>query len=229
MDFILWDLFLPGWFWVHGGAPGMGGEKQRNYTGFAGHRLIASGELTEVALKAKRWLDRGDSTSILIFEDETGNLVDLDFRGTLYEFLDKLEKKRARRAEAEPAVEEPKRSGPGRPKLGVVSREVSLLPRHWDWLNSQPGGASVTLRKLVEEAKRNSAGTDRARRSQEAAYKFMSAMAGDFPGFEEASRAFFAQEPERFDQLIQPWPEDVREHVRRLVAIAFRDQQDAAS
>jgi hypothetical protein len=203
----------------------MGEEKQRNYTGFAGHRLIASGDLTEVALKAKKWLDRGDSTSILIFEDETGNLVDLDFRGTLYEFLDKLEKKRARRAEAEPATEEPRRAGPGRPKLGVVSREVSLLPRHWDWLNSQPGGASVTLRKLVEEAKRTSAGADRARRSQEAAYKFMSAMAGDFPGFEEASRAFFAQEPERFEQLIQPWPEDVREHVRRLAAIAFRDQE----
>jgi uncharacterized protein len=227
MDFILWDLFLPGWFWVHGEEPGMGEEKQRNYTGFAGHRLIASGELTEVALKAKEWLDRGDSASILIFEDETGNLVDLDFRGTLYEFLDKLEKKRARRAEAEQAPEETKRSGPGRPKLGVVSREVSLLPRHWDWLNSQPGGASVTLRKLVEEARRNSVGADRARRSQEAAYKFMAAMAGDFPGFEEASRAFFAHDSERFHQLIQPWPEDVREHVRKLVAIAIRDQAAA--
>ena len=207
--------------------PGMGEEKQSHYTGFAGHRLIASGELTEVALKAKKWLDQGDSAPLLIFEDETGTPVDLDFRGTLYEFLDKLEKKRARRAEAAPAVEETKRSGPGRPKLGVVSREVSLLPRHWDWLNSQPGGASVTLRKLVEEAKRNSEGADRARRAQEAVYKFMSIMAGDFPGFEEASRAFFANDSERFDQLIQPWPEDVREHARRLVAIARRDQEDA--
>lgn len=225
MDFILWDLFLPGWFWVQGKEPGMGEENQRNYTGFAGYRLIASGALTEVALKAKEWLDRGDSAPLLIFEDETGNPVDLDFRGTLYEFLDKLEKKRARRAEAEQATEEPKRSGPGRPKLGVVSREVSLLPRHWDWLNSQPGGASVTLRKLVEEARRNSAGADRARRAQEAAYKFMAAMAGDFPGFEEASRAFFANNPERFHQLIQPWPEDVREHARKLVAAAFRAQE----
>ncbi|HYO67737.1 MAG TPA: DUF2239 family protein [Archangium sp.] len=206
----------------------MGEENHRNYTGFAGHRLIASGELTEVALKAKEWLDRGERAPILIFEDETGTPVDLDFRGTLYEFLDKLAKKRARRAEAEEATEETKRSGPGRPKLGVVSREVSLLPRHWEWLNSRPGGASVTLRKLVEEAKRNSAGADRARRSQEAAYKFMTTMVGDFPGFEEASRAFFANDPERFEQFIQPWPEDVRAHVRRLVAIARRDLENAA-
>ncbi|HYO54184.1 DUF2239 family protein, partial [Archangium sp.] len=203
----------------------MGEEKQRNYTGFAGHRLIASGELTEVALKAKEWLDREENTPIRIFEDETGNPIDLDFRGTLYEFLDKLAKKRARKAETEQA-EETRRAGPGRPKLGVISREVSLLPRHWEWLNSQPGGASVTLRKLVEEARRNSAGRDRARRSQEAAYKFMSAMAGDFPGFEEASRAFFAKNHERFDQLIQAWPEDVREHLGKLVAIAIRDDAE---
>jgi hypothetical protein len=202
----------------------MGEEKQRNYTGFAGHRLIASGELTEVALKAKEWLDRDESTRILIFEDETGNPVDLDFRGTLYEFLDKLARKRARRAETE-QTEEPRRSGPGRPKLGVISREVSLLPRHWEWLNSQPGGASVTLRKLVEQARRDGAGTDQARRSQEAAYKFMSAMAGDFPGFEEASRAFFAKNHERFAQLIQAWPEDVRAHLEKLVAIARRDEE----
>src|SRR5690242_5282244 len=169
------------------------GEEQsrnsRNYTGFAGYRLIASGELTEVALKAKEWLDRGEGAPIALFEDETGNPVDLDFRGTLYEFLDKLAKKRARRAASEEAEETTRRSGPGRPKLGVISREVSLLPRHWEWLGSQPGGASVTLRRLVEEARRNSQGTDRARRSQEAAYKFMSAMAGNLPGFEESSRA----------------------------------------
>jgi uncharacterized protein len=204
----------------------MGEEKQRSYTAFAGHRLIASGELMEVALKTKEWLDRGESAPIRIFEDETGNPIDLDFRGTLYEFLDKLAKKRARRTETGQA-EETKRSGPGRPKLGVISREVSLLPRHWEWLNSQPGGASVTLRKLVEEARLNSAGRDRARRSQEAAYKFMSAMAGDFPGFQEASRAFFAKNHERFDQLIQAWPEDVREHLRKLVAIAIRDDKES--
>jgi hypothetical protein len=195
----------------------MGQAPPRQYTGFAGHRRIASGELTEVALKLQEWLGRGESAPISLFEDETGNPVDLPLRGTREELLASLARKRARASEAR-EVEEARKPGPGRPKLGVVSREVSLLPRHWEWLNGQPGGASVTLRKLVEEAKRAGQGADRARRSREAAYKFMYAMAGDFPGFEEASRAFFAKDVERFDQLIQPWPEDVREHLRKLVA-----------
>ncbi len=73
--------------------------------------------------------------------------------------------------------------GRGRPKLGVVAREVTLLPRHWDWLNAQPGGASVALRKLVEQARRANGDADRARAAREAAYHFMSAMAGDLPAF----------------------------------------------
>jgi hypothetical protein len=207
----------------------MGEEQRRQYTGFAGHRLIASGELAEVALKAKERSDQGESAPILIFEDETGAPVDLNFRGTVEELLASLARKKARAAEAqEKEAEETRRAGPGRPKLGVVSREVSLLPRHWEWLNGQPGGASVTLRKLVEQAKRESQGADRARRAQEAAYRFMYAMAGDFPGFEEASRAFFAKDAERFEQLIRPWPEDVRNHLRKLVALALQDEREAA-
>ena len=111
--------------------------------------------------------------------------------------------------------------GPGRPKLGVVAREVTLLPRHWDWLNAQPGGASVALRKLVEEARRANEGKDRVRQSQEAAYRFMSVMAGNRPGFEEATRALFAGRAGRFDQLIEPWPEDVRHYARKLAAPAL--------
>jgi hypothetical protein len=207
----------------------MGEEKPRNYTGFAGHRRIASGGLTEVALKAKELIDGGESAPILLFADETGAVVHPDFRGTREEFLEKLARKQARATEnADAEAEEPRKAGPGRPKLGVVSREVSLLPRHWEWLNAQPGGASVTLRKLVEAAKRESQGADKARRSQEAAYRFMSAMAGDFPGFEEASRAFFANDPQRFEPLIQSWPEDVRDHVRKLAELAFRDAEEAA-
>ncbi len=204
----------------------MGEENSKHYTGFAGHRRIASGALAEVALKAREWLARNESASVIIFEDETGNQVHPELRGTAEEVLGRLAERSARETGSERA-EETRRAGPGRPKLGVVSREVSLLPRHWEWLNAQPGGASVTLRKLVEEAKRNSQGTDKARRSQEAAYKFMHALAGDFPGFEEASRALFAKKHERFEQLIHPWPEDVREHLRKLVAIAIRDEQEA--
>ena len=114
--------------------------------------------------------------------------------------------------------------GPGRPKLGVVAREITLLPRHWDWLNAQPGGASVALRKLVEEARRANGGKDRVRQSQEAAYRFMSVMAGNRPGFEEATRALFAGHRDRFDQLVAPWPKDVRHHARKLAADALDAQ-----
>ena len=111
--------------------------------------------------------------------------------------------------------------GRGRPRLGVVAREVTLLPRHWDWLNSQPGGASVALRKLVDQARRTSGDADRIRAAQEAAYRFMSAVAGNFPGFEEALRALFAYDRRRFSDLVAKWPEDVRDYAIRL---AFADQ-----
>ena len=111
--------------------------------------------------------------------------------------------------------------GPGRPRLGVVAREVTLLPRHWEWLNGQPGGASVALRRLVEDARRLRAGADRKRRSQEVAYRFISAMAGDRPGFEEATRALFASDRTRFTAHTSAWPVDVRRHARALADRAF--------
>jgi hypothetical protein len=105
--------------------------------------------------------------------------------------------------------------------LGVVAKEVTLLPRHWDWLNLQPGGASVALRKLVEEARRTSGHHDRVRAAQESAYRFMSAVAGNLSGFEEAARALFAYDRRRFSQMIAAWPDDVRDYAVRL---AFADQ-----
>ncbi len=159
-------------------------------------------------------IDEGASAPVLIFDDATSELVEIDFRGTVGEVLSRLS----------PVVTEeevsPRR--PGRPRLGVVAREVTLLPRHWEWLNSQPGGASVALRKLVEEARRSSEGKDRVRRSQEAAYRFLSAMAGNEPGYEEALRALFAGDRARFDALAESWPPDVRDHARMLAAAAFR-------
>ena len=107
---------------------------------------------------------------------------------------------------------------------GSVSREVTLLPRHWDWLNSQPGGASVALRKLVEEARRINRGKDKVRHSQEVAYRFMSAMAGNLPGFEEATRALFACDPERFENLVASWSVDIRDHARKLAEAAFQNR-----
>jgi hypothetical protein len=121
---------------------------------------------------------------------------------------------------AQPGEAAPVARGPGRPKLGVTAREVTLLPRHWEWLNAQPGGASVALRKLVEHARRNGGEPDRRRREREAAYAFMSSLAGNFPNFEEASRALFADDRERFSALVAEWPPDVRDHAG---ALAFPD------
>jgi hypothetical protein len=193
-------------------------------TAFESSRRIATGELSQVALKTKEVLDRGEHAPVLIFDDVTGGQIEVDFRGTAEEVLRRLDEATSGDAPAavpaQPGSETPR--GPGRPKLGVVAREVTLLPRHWDWLNSQPGGASVALRKLVEEARRANEGRDRARRSQEAAYRFMSAMAGNLPGFEEATRALFAGNRDRFDKRVESWPADVRDHARKLAAVAFQ-------
>ena len=115
----------------------------------------------------------------------------------------------------------PVKRGRGRPKLGVVAREVTLLPRHWQWLNAQPGGASVALRKLVDAARREHAAGDLRRAAQERAYRFLSAMGGDRPGFEEATRALFARDSAAFEARIAAWPDDVREHATMLAADAW--------
>jgi hypothetical protein len=155
-----------------------------------------------------------------VFDDATGRPIDIDTRGTTDEIITRLLPIPAEDEEAS----EPR--GRGRPKLGVIAREITLLPRHWDWLNSQPGGASVALRKLVEEARRASGDRDRIRYAQEAAYHFMSAIAGNLPGFEEAARALFAYDRRRFGELIAAWPEDVRDHVIKL-AFADLDPSDS--
>ncbi|MCC6390620.1 MAG: DUF2239 family protein, partial [Bryobacterales bacterium] len=160
--------------------------------------------------------DRDPQAQILIFDDVTSRLIELDFRGTPAQALERIAGKPP--AASGPETE-PRR--PGRPKLGVVAREVTLLPRHWDWLATQPGGASVALRKLVENARTANAEKDRLRRAQEAAYRFLSAMAGNEPGFEEALRALFANSASRFEAMIEPWPADIRDHAKRLAAAAF--------
>ncbi|HCF93459.1 MAG TPA: DUF2239 domain-containing protein [Verrucomicrobia bacterium] len=190
---------------------------QQNYTAFKGDRCIASGTLLEVAEKVKRLLMKNQaSDAILIFDNRTGRQVEVDFRGTVEEVLERILKASA----AATGALSPTR-GPGRPRLGVVSREVTLLPRHWAWLNSQPGGASVALRKLVEEARRANKSLDEVRAAQDAAFRFMSAIAGNRPGFEEAIRALFAADAERFNEMLTAWPEDIQNHTRKLAAAAF--------
>jgi hypothetical protein len=183
-------------------------------TAFQGERRIASGELARVVRSVKAASERKPSTSILIFDDETSELIEVDLRGTPAEVLKRHE------PDSAPSESE-RRRGPGRPRLGVVPREVTLLPRHWEWLSRQPGGASVALRRLVDEARRANLGADRKRRSQEAAYRFLSAMAGDRAGFEEATRALFAANRDGFESHTSEWPVDVRNHARMLAAGAF--------
>lgn len=201
----------------------MGEQHLIECTAFNGNQLIASGNLLKVARKAKEIIDLDDQASILIFSDDTSELVEVDFRGTAKDVLGRLKRATAegKSANLSSVTDQPSPRGPGRPKLGVVSREITLLPRHWDWLNRQPGGASVALRKLVEEARKVNSGKDRVRQSKEVTYRFMSAMAGDFPGFEEATRALFAGDSVRFNSLVDSWPIDIRDHARNLAEAAF--------
>lgn len=195
----------------------------KRFTAFIGHRRLASGPLAQVAIAIKKATRPTGADPILIFDDTSGRSLDIDLRGTDEEILARLSPS-APDPEAmatEPPASEPR--GRGRPRLGVIAREVTLLPRHWDWLAGQPGGASVALRKLVEEASRAGGDRDRQRAARDAAYHFMSAMAGDFKGFEEASRALFADDRRRFGELIATWPDDVRDHI---IGLAFRDRDD---
>ena len=170
-------------------------------TAFAGSRRIGSGRLYDILPAIKAAAEAGES--LLVFDDATARPVELDLRGDLAEALSRL-----------PAGEV---KGPGRPKLGVVSREVTLLPRHWDWLAAQPGGASVALRKLVEAAARSPA--EERRVAQEVAYRFMMTMAGDLPGLDEANRALFAGDRLRFERETANWPPDIRDYALARAAM----------
>jgi hypothetical protein len=191
-----------------------------SYTTFNGHKRIASGTLQVNALAVKRALASRVPSLLLTFCDQTGQVIDIDIRGGDAKMLARLPPEGHQLHGNESALIDSEESreprGRGRPKLGVVAREVTLLPRHWDWLATQPGGASVTLRKMVEEARRANVDRDRKRRASECAYHFMSAMAGDMAGFEEASRALFANDAAKFRQQTEAWPPDVRDYVRYL-------------
>jgi hypothetical protein len=189
------------------------------FTAFEGERRLASGPLTQIALAVKG-ATKPAANPFMIFSDATGRAIDLDLRGSNDEVLARLPAA-APASPEEVASGEPR--GRGRPRLGVVAREVTLLPRHWEWLNAQPGGASVALRKLVEQARRASGAADRERIARDAAYHFMSAMAGNLRNFEEASRALFADDRRRFTGLIASWPADIRDHV---VKLAYADHAE---
>lgn len=182
------------------------------YTSFIGNRRAASGKLAEVVRATKVLLESSPNEELLIFDNDTSLPFEMDFRGTLDDVLERLHIIQASL---------PAKRGPGRPKLGVIGREVTLLPRHWEWLDAQPGGASVILRRLVEAARKANPARDRVRQAQESVYRFLTAMAGDLPGYEEALRALYANDGERFKSLIRAWPEGIRDHAEQISQPAF--------
>jgi len=183
-------------------------EAENSCTAFAGHAMIATGALEKVLLELKKRFDADKGAMMLVFEDATGRQIDFDLRGSVEQVL----------ARALPSAI---RTGPGRPRLGVVSREISLLPRHWEWLEEQPNGASAALRRLVDGARRRQDGRSRARRSLDAAARFLSAIAGNLHGYEEATRALYAKDRPRLSRLTNKWPRDIRAHMMRLIGDSF--------
>ncbi len=176
------------------------------YTAFLEGRRLATGPLHEVAVAVLRAQQARPEGHPLVFSNANGQSADLDLRGG--------EQAVAARYTLAAPTHAPKRRG--RPKLGVVAREVTLLPEHWEWLAAQPSGASVALRKLVHEARRNGGERDRTRQARDRAYQAMSTLAGNLPGFEEASRALFAGDHEWLVAQMATWPEDVQAYVHQL-------------
>jgi hypothetical protein len=171
---------------------------------FSGSALIASGPLEPALRKIKAFLDTGGNQPILVFDEGSGEQIDFNFQGSADEVVARV-------------VTPVQRRGPGRPKLGVVGREISLLPRHWEWLDNQPQSASATIRRLVETARKANPAGGLPRKRLEAAGRFMWAIAGDFENFEEASRALYARDWEQLRRLVGEWPADVRDHLINLI------------
>jgi uncharacterized protein len=181
-------------------------ENVKNYTAFLDDRLVASGPLQEVLPRLKAIFNRNRSALFLVFDDETGKQTDFNLSGSLDEVLKR-------------ECPKPELSGPGRPRLGVISREITLLPRHWEWLELQPNGASAAIRRLIDDARKNESAEMRKQRAIHATGRFLSAVAGNYPGYEEASRALYRGENARFAQLISAWPKDIRTYALTLQLI----------
>jgi len=197
-----------------------------NCIAFEGMHRIASGSLAEVAVKVKEVSDTNPQAQILVFDAQSSESVEIDCRGSVADVLSRIPVAREDDSPATEAAPPATPVGPGRPKLGVVAREITLLPRHWEWLSTQPGGASVALRKLVEQARRASAFADRVRQAQDASFRFMSAMAGNLKNFDEVTRALFAPDRASFKALTVNWPADIRDHLLQLAEAAFQTETD---
>ena len=187
------------------------------YTAFEGTDLLFRGELKEVVLSIKTYLGHSKNTSVLIFSDVTGKTMDFNFHGSKQDVLSRLEMYTLAEKPKEP-------TGPGRPKLGVISREISLLPRHWEWLATQAGGASATIRLLVDDARKKSSNISSVKQMQERVYQIMSVLAGDFQGYEEALRALYKRDSKAFFRHAKGWPKDIQKYLSEVTTPVLEDK-----
>lgn len=187
-------------------------RRARTYSAFADHgrHLATAEDLDALLAQAEAELAGGRARHLTIFDDATGDRSEFDAPGA----------SEAVRRHLGQAPDLAARSGPGRPKLGVTSREVSLLPRHWEWLGLQPGGASAAIRRLVDEARARRPATDASRQAADALYKTISVLGGNLPNFEEASRALYAGDFERLTALTAGWEDGLAAHVARRAELA---------
>ncbi|PYE49393.1 DUF2239 family protein [Deinococcus yavapaiensis] len=186
-----------------------------SYTLFDEDRLLLTADLPTLLTFLKT--EATDPSALLIIDDASGRSVDFDLRGSLEDVL----------ARVSAAAEKTPTPARGRPKLGVVAREVTLLPRHWQWLEAQPGGASATLRRLIDEERKRHPRREAILAAQTAADRFMHVLAGDRPGLQEAARALYARDLAAFEANTESWPPDVRDHARLLAAPAFTPEQES--
>lgn len=191
-----------------------------SYTAFENDQILTQGPLDQVVLKIKRKLGNAAHSSILIFSDQSGKIMDFNFSGSEAEVIKRLDIYVSSSSPASSEIQ-----GPGRPKLGVISREVSLLPRHWEWLAQQSSSVSAILRKMIEEAMKKSSTANETKQSQERTYQFMSVMAGNLSQYEEALRALYQKNQKLFFSLIDKWPTDIKKHVTSLAKDAFDKNQ----
>ena len=185
-----------------------------NYTAFENKKILTEGNLNEVATIVFHRLKENKSANILIFSDQSGRIIDLGFSGTERQMLERLKIYCHQEIQSYP--------GAGRPRLGVVTREISLLPKHWEWLLGQDGGASACLRKLIDEKMSESELPKKAIMfAQEKTYKFLHAIAGDLPNFENAIRYLYRKDQSSFLKQISDWPDDVQTYALKLSKIVF--------
>lgn len=189
----------------------------KQYLAFDAHTALISGNLLAIARHLKAHQESGNLTPVLIFDEETGRQMDIDTSGSDKDLVVRFDESPAEKG----GGEEVKPGKRGRPKLGVVGREVTLLPRHWEWLDSQRGGASGTLRRLVDQARKQNSQADDVRSAQDSTNRFISAIAGDLPGFEDATRALYSGNEAAFKEQVKHWPKDVRKQALKFASGAF--------